>query len=131
MENSVSEHCFKLLFAFQYNRIESQSELKSEMQRYLFVIKMESALFGDCNNNTINKDNNTMTEICNRLCWLLYSIINDCVCTMVHCKNNEILLLLYALNNRFRWISYKFNYWFGYEKFLTLQRNNVLLENII
>ncbi len=123
MDNSVSQYCFTLVVACQNNRIESQSEVKSEMQRYLFGIKMESASCANCINDTINEDNNTMTEICNRVCWLLYLIINDFVCTMVHCRNDAILLLRYALSNGFSWEFYKFKCWFGDEKFLRLQHS--------
>ncbi len=76
MENSVLDYCFILLFAAQYNRIKSQSELKSEMQRYLFGIKKEYASFGDCRNDTIIKQrNNIMTEMYNRVWWILYLIV--------------------------------------------------------
>ncbi len=123
MGNSVSDYCFTSLFASQINRIESQSELESEMQRYLFGNKIEFASFGDCTNDIINEDNNTMTEICSTVSWLLYLIINDFVCTVVHCTNDATVLLLYALNNGVRWESYKFKCWFGDEKFLRLHHS--------
>ncbi len=90
------------------------------MQRYLFGIKKESASFGDYRNDKINEDNNNiMTEMWKSVCWILYLIGNDFICTMVYCncKNDEIPLLIYASNNGFRWVSDIFNYCFGYEKF--------------
>ncbi len=98
MQNSVLYYCFSILYKCQYNRIVSQSEFKSEMQRYLLSIKKECTSFGNYSNDTINKKNfnSIMTEL-----WLFF------MCSMVCSHKDDILLLLCSSKNGFTWVPYK------------------------